>query len=190
MNQNWTSYASSMTLSDIVPAAWLIPVLNRPKELHVENIKFRGCGVSVVVWVPRRGAGSLVCNIDSTSRHEHCLNGTTRASTVIRWKRPYDQQNACCSGGKLAIQQKRLFIHANCATWHLQKGTTVFVNELFKNLPVRRKELTTHSKRGLAKCVAMLQAYALILPNIKFSLANTAASGWVLINRCSGKRIC
>lgn len=51
-------------------------------------------------------------------------------------------------------------------------GTTVVVRELFANLPVRRKEFRTHSKRELAKAIELLQAYALVRPQCRFEVKN------------------
>jgi DNA mismatch repair protein PMS2 len=41
-------------------------------------------------------------------------------------------------------------------------GTTVIVKDLFRNLPVRQSELTKHLKREYAKCVSLIQEYAII----------------------------
>lgn len=49
-------------------------------------------------------------------------------------------------------------------------GTTVFVNSLFHNLPVRRKDALKNSAREIAKCVATTQAVALISVNTRIEL--------------------
>ncbi|TFY55610.1 hypothetical protein EVG20_g9258, partial [Dentipellis fragilis] len=43
-----------------------------------------------------------------------------------------------------------------------QRGTTVAVNDLFKPLPVRRKELERNAKREFTKALNLLNAYALV----------------------------
>ncbi|KAJ9499124.1 ATP-binding mismatch repair protein [Exophiala xenobiotica] len=53
-----------------------------------------------------------------------------------------------------------------------QKGTTVTVEGLFESLPVRRKELTKNVKREYGKVLGLLQAYACICVNVKFTVKN------------------
>ncbi|KAK7677860.1 hypothetical protein QCA50_019172 [Cerrena zonata] len=43
-----------------------------------------------------------------------------------------------------------------------QRGTTVLISKLFKNLPVRRKELEKNAKREYGKALNLLTAYALV----------------------------
>ncbi|KAL8765234.1 MAG: hypothetical protein Q9209_007627 [Squamulea sp. 1 TL-2023] len=58
-----------------------------------------------------------------------------------------------------------------------QKGTTVVVEALFANLPVRRRELEKNIKREYAKVLQVLQAYACISTSVKFSISNILAKG-------------
>ncbi|KAL8711994.1 MAG: hypothetical protein Q9220_003690 [cf. Caloplaca sp. 1 TL-2023] len=58
-----------------------------------------------------------------------------------------------------------------------QKGTTVIVENLFNNLPVRRRELEKNIKREYGKVLAVLQAYACIRTSVKFSVSNVMAKG-------------
>jgi len=57
------------------------------------------------------------------------------------------------------------------------KGTTVCVANLFKNLPVRRKELERNIRRDYAKVLGLLQAYAIICVGVKFSVFNQQLKG-------------
>ncbi|PSK40152.1 DNA mismatch repair protein pms1 [Elsinoe australis] len=57
------------------------------------------------------------------------------------------------------------------------KGTTVSVEKLFKNLPVRRRELEKNVKREYGKVLNFLQAYACISTNVRFSVSNLLAKG-------------
>jgi len=59
-----------------------------------------------------------------------------------------------------------------------QKGTTVVVENIFKNLPVRRKELEKNIKREYGKVLALLQSYACISVGIRFSVSNQAPKGY------------
>ncbi|KAK3699268.1 ATP-binding mismatch repair protein [Vermiconidia calcicola] len=53
-----------------------------------------------------------------------------------------------------------------------QKGTTVAVENLFFNLPVRRKELEKNIKREYNKVVGHLHAYACISVGVRFAVSN------------------
>jgi DNA mismatch repair protein PMS2 len=58
-----------------------------------------------------------------------------------------------------------------------QKGTTVSVENLFNNLPVRRRELERNIKREWARVVGVLGQYACIQKGIKFSVTQQAGKG-------------
>lgn len=53
-----------------------------------------------------------------------------------------------------------------------QKGTTVTVENLFTNLPVRQKELSKNIKREYGKVLGLLHAYACISTEVKFTVKN------------------
>ncbi|KAL2431064.1 DNA mismatch repair protein PMS1 [Exophiala dermatitidis] len=58
-----------------------------------------------------------------------------------------------------------------------QRGTTVTVEGIFESLPVRRKELAKNIKREYGKVLGLLQAYACISVNVKFTVKNTMPKG-------------
>ncbi|KAH7384887.1 DNA mismatch repair protein MutL [Cadophora sp. MPI-SDFR-AT-0126] len=58
-----------------------------------------------------------------------------------------------------------------------QKGTTVLVENLFNNLPVRRRELERNIKREWNRVVGVLGQYACIQTGIKFSVSQQAGKG-------------
>ncbi|KAF2722979.1 DNA mismatch repair protein MutL [Polychaeton citri CBS 116435] len=58
-----------------------------------------------------------------------------------------------------------------------QKGTAVFVENLFFNLPVRRKELEKNIKREYGKVINLLQAYACIGVGVRLAVSNQLAKG-------------
>ena len=58
-----------------------------------------------------------------------------------------------------------------------QKGTTVTVETIFKNLPVRRQELERNIKREYGKVLGLLQAYACISTNVKLTVSNLMGKG-------------
>lgn len=58
-----------------------------------------------------------------------------------------------------------------------QRGTTVTVENLFNNLPVRRRELDRNIKREWHKVIALLNQYACILTNVKFSVSQQPTKG-------------
>lgn len=58
-----------------------------------------------------------------------------------------------------------------------KQGTTVVVENLFHNLPVRRRELERHIKREWAKVIALLNQYACILTGVKFTVSQQPNKG-------------
>ena len=58
-----------------------------------------------------------------------------------------------------------------------QKGITVTVEDLFRNLPVRRRELEKNIKREYGKVLGVLQAYACISTQARISVSNVMAKG-------------
>ncbi|KAL9600061.1 MAG: hypothetical protein Q9219_003431 [cf. Caloplaca sp. 3 TL-2023] len=58
-----------------------------------------------------------------------------------------------------------------------QKGTTITVERLFANLPVRRRELEKNIKREYGKVLGLLQAYACISTSVKFAVSNVMVKG-------------
>lgn len=64
-----------------------------------------------------------------------------------------------------------------------KQGTTVVVETLFHNLPVRRKELEKNVKREFSKVLELLQAYACISTSVKFSVSNQVPKGCVSMSR-------
>lgn len=60
------------------------------------------------------------------------------------------------------------------------RGTTVKVEKLFENLPVRRKELSKNAKREMGKAIELVQAYALINTGVRFEVRNIV-KGYVTV---------
>ncbi|KAK0715012.1 hypothetical protein B0H67DRAFT_664860 [Lasiosphaeris hirsuta] len=58
-----------------------------------------------------------------------------------------------------------------------QRGTTVFVEELFRSLPVRRRELERNIKREWGKVIGLLNQYACIQTGIKFTVSQQPTKG-------------
>ncbi|KAI8824179.1 putative DNA mismatch repair protein pms2 [Fimicolochytrium jonesii] len=57
------------------------------------------------------------------------------------------------------------------------RGTTVTLSDLFHNLPVRLHEFKRNLKKEFAKCVGIVQAYALISTGVRISLTNQFGKG-------------
>ncbi|EPS43470.1 hypothetical protein H072_2507 [Dactylellina haptotyla CBS 200.50] len=57
------------------------------------------------------------------------------------------------------------------------RGTTVSVEQLFKNLPVRKQELERNIKREFTRVVSFLQAYAIVCIGVKFTVYNHPPNG-------------
>jgi DNA mismatch repair protein PMS2 len=60
-----------------------------------------------------------------------------------------------------------------------QKGTIVAVENIFRNLPVRRRELEKNVKREYGKVLGLLNAYACISVGVRFAVSNVPAKGCV-----------
>lgn len=57
------------------------------------------------------------------------------------------------------------------------RGTLVSVEKLFHNLPVRRRELEKNIKREYGKVLGLLQAYACVSTNVRFSVKSLMGKG-------------
>jgi DNA mismatch repair protein PMS2 len=62
-----------------------------------------------------------------------------------------------------------------------QRGTKVVVENIFHNLPVRKKELEKNIKREYGKVLTLLQAYACISSGVRFSVSNQMPKGYMHI---------
>lgn len=58
-----------------------------------------------------------------------------------------------------------------------QKGTTVSVESLFQNLPVRRRELERNIKREWGKVISLLNQYACVQTGVKFTVSQQPNKG-------------
>ncbi|KAK0629671.1 hypothetical protein B0T17DRAFT_575280 [Bombardia bombarda] len=58
-----------------------------------------------------------------------------------------------------------------------QKGTTVVVENLFHNLPVRRRELERNIKREWGKVIGLLNQYACVQTGVKFTVSQQPTKG-------------
>lgn len=59
------------------------------------------------------------------------------------------------------------------------KGTTVSIEDIFKTLPVRRRELEKNIRREYQKVLNLLNAYACISVGTRFIVSNSVAKGCV-----------
>jgi DNA mismatch repair protein PMS2 len=57
------------------------------------------------------------------------------------------------------------------------RGTTVTVENIFYNLPVRKRELEKNIKREYGKVLALLHAYACISVGVRIAVSNTQNKG-------------
>ncbi len=58
-----------------------------------------------------------------------------------------------------------------------QRGTTVVVEDLFRNLPVRRRELERNIKREWGKVINLLNQYACVQTGVKFTVSQQPTKG-------------
>ncbi|GAA6019617.1 hypothetical protein JCM10207_006944 [Rhodosporidiobolus poonsookiae] len=99
----------------------------------------------------RGEALSSLCGTASLSMHT-----ATASSAPVGTQLTFTPAGECVVGGKAARN----------------KGTTVKVERLFENLPVRRKELQKNAKREFGKALELVQAYAIINVGVRFEVRN------------------
>ena len=58
-----------------------------------------------------------------------------------------------------------------------QKGTTIVVEALFNNLPVRRRELEKNIKREYSRALGVLNSYACVSTGVRFVVSNILQNG-------------
>lgn len=98
--------------------------------------------------------------------------------------------NALCSIGELAMVTRRQQdvvatrlefdakgVIKSQATLSATKGTTVTVSNLFRQLPVRRKDLEKNIKREFGKALALIQQYAVVCVGTRITVSNIGTSG-------------
>ncbi|KAF5967107.1 DNA mismatch repair protein PMS2 [Fusarium bulbicola] len=85
------------------------------------------------------------------------------------------QQGEAPKGTKLSFEPSGAL--KRTAVVAASKGTTVSVERLFHNLPVRRRELERNIKREWNKVIALLGQYACIQTNLKFSVSQQPTKG-------------
>lgn len=66
-----------------------------------------------------------------------------------------------------------------------KQGTTVVIENLFHNLPVRRRELERHIKREWSKVISLLNQYACILTGVKFTVSQQPNKGKKIVMFCT-----
>ncbi|PHH52447.1 Mismatch repair endonuclease PMS2 [Ceratocystis fimbriata CBS 114723] len=82
-------------------------------------------------------------------------------------------------GAKLRFKQSGVLEDTSMVA--AQKGTTVVVQDLFYNLPVRRKELERNIKREWNKLISLLNQYACIQTGLKFTVSQQPNKGKKII---------
>ncbi|GAA5949189.1 hypothetical protein JCM10213_008237 [Rhodosporidiobolus nylandii] len=99
----------------------------------------------------RGEALSSLCGTASLS-----MTTSTASTAPVGTHLTFLPSGQCVPGGKVARN----------------KGTTVKVERLFENLPVRRKELQKNAKREFGKALELVQAYAIISVGVRFEVRN------------------
>lgn len=104
----------------------------------------------------RGEALNSICNISEM----HIITSTAKGAPR-GWELSYDNY------GKLT--EKKLV--------NQSKGTLIKINEIFKNLPVRKLNLEKNYRKEFQKCLHMLTSYLLILTKVRFIIYNIDVSG-------------
>jgi DNA mismatch repair protein PMS2 len=127
--------------------------LEAAEDVFLGNIKtlgFRGEALASL---------TMVGEVEILTRAEEDEAGTHLAFTSGHSSMKQQQQKQGGSDGAEPSVSR-----SDCAR---SRGTTVRVSELFRLMPVRRKDFEKNSRRELAKAVTLLQQYAIILPKGK-----------------------
>lgn len=95
---------------------------------------------------------------------ELSLVTATALTTPAASSLTFETSGKCVVGGKAARS----------------RGTTVTVKELFKHLPVRRKELIKNGKREFGKALELIQSYALLKTGCRIEVKNSV-KGFVVL---------
>ncbi|CAO1637135.1 unnamed protein product [Parajaminaea phylloscopi] len=96
-----------------------------------------------------------------------CANAKVTVLTATQEEAPLGTLLEFGAGGRLKDSSKKLA---------RQRGTTVIIEDLFKSLPVRRRELERNCKREYGKAQVLLQSYAIISKGVRWSSWNTGKS--------------
>ncbi|CEQ41248.1 SPOSA6832_02942 [Sporobolomyces salmonicolor] len=99
----------------------------------------------------RGEALSSLCGTASLS-----LITATASTAPVGTSLTFSRSGECIVGGKVARP----------------KGTTVKVERLFENLPVRRKVLIKDAKKEFQKALELVQAYAIVSTGVRFEVKN------------------
>ncbi|GAA5904644.1 hypothetical protein JCM5296_003614 [Sporobolomyces johnsonii] len=99
----------------------------------------------------RGEALSSLCGTASLS-----LVTSTASTAPVGTSLTFSHSGECIVGGKVARP----------------KGTTVKVERLFENLPVRRKVLIKDAKKEFQKALELVQAYAIVSTGVRFEVKN------------------
>lgn len=96
-----------------------------------------------------------------------CALSTMTVTTCLAQEAPKGSKLAFDPSGKLR----------DTTVVAAQRGTIVAVERLFHTLPVRRRELERNIKREWQKVIALLNQYACIQTNLKFSVSQQPTKG-------------
>lgn len=96
----------------------------------------------------------------------------------------FDRTGRLISKSSKVARQVSVILFCKGVLTRVKKGTTVCVEGIFSPLPVRHKEFKKNAKRELAKCLNLLNAYALVPCSkenrgVRLSVVNILDKGWV-----------
>ncbi|KAI0560501.1 Histidine kinase [Gracilaria domingensis] len=170
------------------PAAILKELLENSLDAQATRIDLRlrgaGCLSSIVVSDNGRGIEEpdldRVCLPSTTSKLSELVDIERIASFGFRG----EALSAICGIARCVSIVSRTAIQnvARCAKYGTSGcliskspaargvGTTVNVEDVFHRLPVRKKEALAHPARQLARCIAVVQAMALISVSVRIEL--------------------
>lgn len=105
--------------------------------------------------------------------HAMCVLATLQITTATKDDAPKGTKLEFEHSGKLKSQSMVPF----------SKGTSVYVENLFHTLPVRRQELARKIKNEYTKVLQLLQAYACVSTGVRFNVTNQPSKGYARSSR-------
>ena len=143
-----------------------------PQTLYLNTARIRRFRKSFNPWIPRR---SLIFDISLCRSIHHHLSriwSTNRCATAIWSSRPSSRTRPAGQGARYAFWYCLMCMNIN------HQGTTVILKNVFECFPVRLKEFKKNAKREYAKCVELLQSYAVIQTNVRMTVSHISSKGY------------
>lgn len=174
------SVAKELVENSIDSGANVIDVRFKNQGLDLVEIQDNGCGISPANYsfiALKHYTSKLSSYSDISSLQTFGFRGEALASLCALSTLTLTTclESDVPKGSKLTFAASGKLINREVVA--APRGTIVTVEKLFHNLPVRRRELERNIKREWHKVIALLNQYACIQTNVKFSVSQQPTKG-------------